>query len=100
MANYQEIRCNKMQQDAMELSEALTNIPATIEQLQITMRNLSRCWEGAAWAAFQTDVNKNIKNMEETYKKLVELQKALATGREKYLRAEFDIYTDIKTLWI
>lgn len=89
-----------MKADAESLSEALKDIPKTIELLQGSMRNLMQCWDGPAWAAFQTQVNKDIQKMQEVYQNLVEIQKALGKGREEYLQAEYDVYTDVKLLWI
>ena len=100
MANEQRVSCNSMKNDAESLSKTLKNIPRTIDQLQVSMRNLFRCWEGPAWEAFQTQVNNDIQYMYEVYQSLVELQKALGQGRDIYLRTEYDIYTDIKSLWI
>jgi uncharacterized protein YukE len=100
MGNVLKVSCKEMKNDAEALSAALTKIPETIEQLQISMRKLYQCWEGPAWEAFQVQVNKDIQNMYEVYEILVALQKALGKGRDIYLRTEYDIYTDIKSLWI
>ena len=100
MANIQRVSCRSMKNDAEALSRALKNIPQTIDQLQVSMRNLSRCWDGPAWEAFQTQMNKDIQDMRDLYGLLVELQKALGKSRDTYLRTEYDIYTDIKSLWI
>lgn len=74
--------------------------PSVIEELRVSMRKLSQCWEGPAWATFQTQLNKDIQNMLEVYECLVELQKSLGEGRDIYLKTEFDVYTDLKGLWI
>lgn len=100
MANTQRISCKTMKSDAEALSMALKSIPQEIEQLQVSMRNLAGCWEGPAWEAYQVQINKDIRNMYEVYQSLVELQKALGKGRDTYLRTEFDVYTDIKLLWV
>lgn len=100
MASVQRVSCRSMQADAEVLSKALERIPKNIELLQGSLRNLMRCWDGSAWAAFQTQVNTDIQNMQEVYQKLVEIQKALGKGREEYLRTEYDVYVDVKRLWI
>ena len=69
MATTQRVSCNSMKSDAEALSVALKDIPKTIEQLQVSMRNLAQCWEGPAWAAFQMQVNRDIQNMLEVYEK-------------------------------
>lgn len=100
MASDQRISCREMKNDAEALSEALRDIPNTIDRLQVSMRNLSRCWEGPAWEAFQTQVNHDIQNMQEVYQHLIELQKGLGKGHDIYLRSEYDVYTDLKSIWI
>lgn len=100
MANIQRVSSKGMKKDGEDFSAALKDIPQTIDQLQISMRNLAQCWEGPAWEAFQGQVNRDIQNMHETYQILVELQKHLVEGRETYLRTEYDVYTDIKSLWV
>ena len=100
MDGIQRISCQSMKRDAEQLSEILKDIPETIEELRVSMRKLSQCWEGPAWATFQTQLNKDIQNMLEVYECLVELQKSLGEGRDIYLKTEFDVYTDLKGLWI
>ncbi len=100
MADVQRVSCDSMKRDSESLSEALRDIPQTIDRLQASMRKLSQCWEGPAWEAFQMQVNRDIQNMYEVYRSLVELQKAIGKGRDTYLRTEHDVYTDIKSLWI
>lgn len=100
MASKQKVSCNQMKKDAEDLSAALQNLPQIIEQLRISMESLAGCWEGPAWAAYQTKVNEDIENMKEIYQVLLKMQKALGDGRGTYLKAEYDIYTDIKYLLI
>ena len=100
MASVQRVSCRSMRADAEALSKALERIPKNIELLQGSLRNLMRCWDGPAWAAFQTQVNTDIQNMQEVYQKLVKIQKALGKGREEYLQTEYDVYVDVKRLWI
>ncbi len=100
MANIQRVSCENMIKDAETLSTALKDIPQTISQMQTSLKNLASCWEGPAWAAFQEQVNKDIENMNEVYQCLTELQNGLGNGRDTYLRTEFDVYTDIKALFI
>lgn len=100
MASIQRISSRGMRTDAEEFSTVLKDIPQIMEQLQTSMTNLARCWEGPAWSSFQAQVNSDIQNMHETYQTLVQLQQHLAEGRETYLRAEYDVYTDMKSLWI
>ncbi|MCD7884794.1 MAG: WXG100 family type VII secretion target [Lachnospiraceae bacterium] len=100
MASIQRVSCKNMEKDAEALSTALKDIPQTITQMQASLKNLASCWEGPAWAAFQEQVNKDIENINEVYQCLTELQKGLGTGRETYLRTEFDVYTDVKALLI
>lgn len=100
MADTLRVSCRSMEKDAEELAETLKDIPAAIEQMRISMRNLYHCWEGPAWAAFQTQVNKDLQNMEEVYQILVKLQESLGEGRDVYIKTEYDVYTDLKSLWI
>ena len=100
MANTQRVSCKSMKSDAEALSAAIKNIPQTIDQLQVSMKNLSHCWEGPAWEAYQIQINKDVEKIREVYVLLVELQKSLGQGRDIYLKTEYDVYTDIKTLWI
>lgn len=100
MATTQRVSCNSMKSDAEALSVALADIPKTIEQLQVSMRNLAHCWEGPAWAAFQMQVNKDIQTMQEVYEQLVKLQKGLGSGRDIYLKTEYKAYMDLKKIWI
>lgn len=100
MAEIQRVSCQAMKRDAEQLSEILKDIPETIEELRVSMRKLAQCWEGPAWATFQTQMNKDIQSMLEVYDRLVELQRALSEGREIYLKTEFSIYTGLKGLLI
>lgn len=98
MADIQRVSCPQMKKDAEDLDRVLKNIPQTINQLQVSMRNLAVCWDGPAWEAFQTQVNRDIQNMNEVYKILIELQKGLGKGRETYLRTEFSVYAEMELL--
>lgn len=89
-----------MKNDSEALAALLKQLPVTIDRLQVSMRNLSHCWEGPAWEAYQHQVTRDIQNLQEMHKCLVELQKGLGKGRDTYLRTEYDVYTDIKLLWI
>ena len=100
LSNIQKISCKSMQKDAEELEMVLKNLPQTIEQLQVSMRKLSSCWNGPAWENFQFQVNKDIQNISVLYKDLTELQKSLSESRNIYLQTEFNIYKDIKSIWI
>ena len=100
MAGIQKVSCESMKRDAATLAEILGKMPKTIEQLHISLKNLARCWEGPAWNAYQNQVNQDIQEIYEIYNYLAELQKSLGKGREIYLKTEYDIYTDLKSLWI
>ena len=100
MANIQKISCNSMKKDAQELEGVLKNIRQIIEQLQVSMRRLSYCWDGPAWSAFQLQINNDIQEMKDLYQNFVKLQKALGEGSNIYLKTEFNVYKDIKSIWI
>ena len=100
LADIQRISCKSMQNDAEELEAILKRIPKIIEQLQVSMRKLSSCWNGPAWENFQHQVNKDIQNMNELYENLTELQKALSDGRDVYLKTEFNNFKAIKSILI
>lgn len=100
MGTTQKVSCESMKTDAESIAEALKEIPDIIEQLQVSMKNLAHCWEGAAWAAFQEQVNKDLQNIQETYQNFIKLQENLGKGSETYLKTEYDVYTDIQSIWI
>lgn len=100
MSDKLRVSCSAMKSDGEKLAAELKEIPQIIERLHNSVKSLAACWDGPAWASYQNQVNKDIENMKEVYGTLVQLQKALGTGRDTYLKTEFDIYTDIKGLWI
>lgn len=100
MADKQRISCDSMKKDAQNLEVALKNIPQMMEAMRVSMRKLANCWEGPAWEAFQIQVNKDIKQMDELYEVVIKLQENLGQGRDIYLDTETKVNLLFRTLWI
>ena len=71
-----------------------------VEYLADSMNKLSTCWEGPAWAAFQTTVNEDIEYMIAVCNEIAALVSNLSESQKKYAQGEKQNYDSMNSIWI
>lgn len=98
MGNYLKVSANKLKYDAEKIGELNEAIPILIEELETSMRELSGCWEGPAWGAYQKTVAEYIGMLSEIYNYMGQYTITMQEAAKKYVYAEQDVCADIRGL--
>lgn len=102
MGSYLKVSASSMKRDADRMNELRKSIPALVNELDISMKQLSSCWDGPAWSTYQANVAYYIEILTEIYDYLSEYAASVQEASEKYMHAEQDICADIKlvNIWM
>lgn len=98
MGNYLKISTNTLKRDAEKIEEIKECIPVLIEELEASMRQLSNCWEGSAWGAYQKNVAEHIEMLTDIYNYMSQYTIKMQEAAKEYVYAEQDVCTDIRSL--
>lgn len=98
MGNYLKISANNLKSDAEKIEELKETIPVLIDELEVSMRQLSNCWEGPAWGAYQKNVAEHIEMLTDIYNYMSQYTIAMQEAAMEYVHAEQDACADIRNL--
>lgn len=98
MSNHLMISANKLNSDAEKLEELKNTIPVLIDELEVSMRQLSNCWEGSAWGVYQKTVAEDIEKLTDIYNYMSQYTITMQEAAKDYVHAEQDVYADIRNL--
>lgn len=98
MSNHLMISANKLKSDAEKLEELKNTIPVLIDELEVSMRQLSNCWEGPAWGVYQKTVAEHIEKLTDIYNYMSQYTITMQEAAKDYVHAEQDVCADIRNL--
>lgn len=100
MSNRIRVSQDRMGNDVKSLTEQLERTKHEVEYLADSMNKLSTCWEGPAWAAFQTTVNEDIEYMLAVCNEIAALVSNISESQKKYAQGEKQNYDSMNSIWI
>lgn len=88
MSSVIKVSAQRMTKDGEAIAASADSIAEDIRSLAAAMKNLSACWEGPAWNAFQNEVNLSLGDMEEVCKFFSLYLEELNDAKKVYRRCE------------
>ena len=100
MSNKIRVNIPDMEKDMEEINTLAKDVSNDVERLADAMQQLGRCWEGAAWISFQSQVADDIEYMREVFDFIQSLQEGLEKSAKTYFNSEKENYESFKRMWI
>ena len=94
--DYLKVSTNTMKQDADRIEQLKNTIPTLISELEASMAQLSGCWEGVAWGAYQKNVAHHIEMLTDIYDYMSRYIMNMQEAGKNYGYAEQDICAEIR----
>ena len=98
MNQYLKVSTSSMKHDAERIEKLNGTIPNLIKELEVSMTQLSGCWEGVAWAAYQKNVALHIEMLTDIYDYMSRYTMLVKEAEKKYGYAEQDICAELRKL--
>ena len=95
MAELLRVSSEQMAKDLEKMKEQIDKAPSILSDVQTSLDKLNGCWEGAAWATFQTEMSKGFEQLEillDFYSKFAE---NFQHSAEDYINTEQKVYEEI-----
>lgn len=95
MSGYLKVSANKIKSDAQRMEELKETIPTLMKELEAAMMQLSGCWEGVAWAAYQQNVADHMEMLSDIYDYMSRYIVSVQEAGKEYGYAEQDVQAEI-----
>lgn len=100
MGDYLRVSKASMEKDADRIEELLKALPKLIDELEQAMGQLSACWEGPAWVAYQKSVTEYVEELTGMYEQMGNYAVHIKEAAKEYGRAEQDICSEINKIYV
>ncbi len=100
MADYIKVSSERMGQDYSLIQGQLMEIENEIRSLEEDMHLLGQSWEGPAWAAFQSQVDIDLENMQQISKNLSEFLQHMDYAKSSYGECERKVEELVRSIGI
>ena len=82
----------------LHLTNEETKNGVLIDELENSMRQLSGCWEGPAWGAYQKTVAEHMEILTDIYNYMGQYTITMQEAAKEYVHVEQDVCADIRSL--
>lgn len=100
MADYIKVSSEHIGQDYHSIQGQLMDIENEIRSLGEEMRTLGQSWEGPTWNAFQSQVDRDLENMQQISRKLSDFLQHMEYAKSSYGECERKVEELVKSIGI